>query len=124
MDVKGAFLYGNLNEEIYIQLSPGYEEEGQCAHLNRSIYGLKQSPRQWYQRLTGFLIPLGYVTAHFDPCILIHLEHKVIVAIYMDDITITRPNTTQRENLKKSLKEEFKLSDLGSLNWLLGIEVQ
>jgi len=64
------------------------------------------------------------VTAHFDPCILIHLEHKVIVAIYVDDITITGPNTTQRENLKKSLKGEFKLSDLGSLNWLLGIEVQ
>jgi len=75
-------------------LPPGYEEEGQYARLNRSIYGLKQSPRQWYQRLTGFLIPLGYVTAHFDSCILIHLEHKVIVTIYVDDITITRPNTT------------------------------
>jgi len=124
MDVKGAFLYGNLNKEIYMRLPSEYEEEGQCACLNRSIYGLKQSPSQWYQRLTGFLIPLGYVTAHFDPCILIHLEHKVIIAIYVDDITITEPNITQRENLKKSLKGEFKLSDLGSLNWLLGIEVQ
>ena len=64
------------------------------------------------------------MATNFDPCVLIYIEHKVIIAIYVDDITITRPNTTQREYLKKSLKGEFKLNDLGSLNWLSGIQVQ
>ena len=92
LDIKGAFLYGYLNEEIYMKLPPGYKEHeppaGFCARLNKSIYGLKQSPRQWYQRLTGFLIPLGFVTTNFDPCVLIHRGHQLIIAIYVDDITI------------------------------------
>jgi len=116
-----------------MRLPPGYEElihvhqaheNGECARLNRSIYGLKQSPRQWYQRLTGFLIPLGFVTAYFDLCVLIHVDNQVIIAIYVDDITMAGPNTAKREDLNKLLLAEFKLSDLGPLNWLLGIQIQ
>jgi len=99
-------------------------ENGKCAWMNRSIYGLKQSPRQWYQRLTRFLIPLGFVTAYFDPCVLIHVDNQVIIAIYVDDITIAGPNTAKREDLKKLLQAAFQLSDLGPLDWLLGIQIQ
>jgi len=59
LDIKGAFLYGYLKEEIYMKLSNGYEKAGYCAKLNRSIYGLKQSPKTWYGRLTTFLLQLG-----------------------------------------------------------------
>jgi len=81
LDIKGAFLYGYLNEEIYVRLLPGNDFPGSCACLNKSIYGLKQSPRQWYQRLTGFLTPLGFVTTNFDPCVLIHKHYLLIIAI-------------------------------------------
>jgi len=124
LDIKGAFLYGFLNEEIYMKLPPGYEVAGSCVRLNKSIYGLKQSSRQWYQRLTGFLLPLGFMTANFDPCILIHKDYQLIVAIYIDDITLAGPDRPQRENLKKLLKQEFEFSDLGPLTWLLGIQVE
>jgi len=124
LDIKGAFLYGSRNEEIYMKLPPGYEVTGSSVRLNKSIYGLKQSPRQWYQRLTGFLLPLGFVTANFDSCVLIHKDYQLIVAIYVDDITLAGPDRPQRDNLKKLLKEEFEFSDLGPLTWLLGIQVE
>lgn len=131
LDIKGAFLYGSLNEEIYMKLPPGYEkllpgtseQPDQCARLHRSIYSLKQSPRQRYQRLTGFLIPLGYVTTNFDPCVLIHVKLQVIMAIYVDDITLAGSNSYERKKLMESLKKEFNLSELGPLSWLLGIQI-
>ena len=109
-----------------MRLPPGNEIPESCTCLNKSIYGLKQSPRQWYQRLTGFLIPLGFVTANFDPCVLIHKDYLLIIAIYVDDITIAGlgGSGSNRESLKKSLKSEFDLSDLGPLSWLLGIQVE
>ena len=88
--------------------------------MKRSIYGLKQSPRQWYERLTGFLIPLGYKPTHFDPCVLVHITHQIIIA---DDITIFGASPF-RHILKELLKKEFDLTDLGSLNWLLGIQIE
>ena len=124
LDIKGTFLYGSLNEEIYMWLPPGYNEHDKCVWLNRSIYRLKQSPRQWYQRLTGFLILLGFVTAYFNPYVLIHVDNQVIIAIYIDNITMVGPNTAKREELKKVLQAEFQLSDLRPLNWLLGIQIE
>jgi hypothetical protein len=123
LDIKGAFLYGYLNEEIYMRLPPGYEQPGCCARLKRSIYGLKQSPRQWYERLTGFLIPLGYRPMNFDPCVMIHSSLQIIIAIYVDDISIFGADPGRNE-LKEALKKEFNLSELGPLNWLLGIQIE
>ena len=73
LDIKGAFLYGYLQDEIYMALPVGYEQDGHCARLNRSIYGLKQSPKAWYDRLTSYLLPLGFQLSSFDPCVLINL---------------------------------------------------
>jgi len=106
-----------------MRLPPGHEQPGHCAHLKRSIYGLKQSPRQWYGRLTAFLIPLGYKPTNFDPCVLVHKTHEIIIAIYVDGITIFG-SSPFRHTLKGSLQNEFDLSDLGSLNWLLGIQIE
>jgi len=105
-------------------LPPGSTKPGECVKLRRSIYGLKQSPRQWYGRLTAFLKPLGYEPTNFDPCVLVHTSHEIIIAIYVDDITIFGRATTLRYDFKESLKREFAFSDLGSLSWLLGIQIQ
>jgi hypothetical protein len=123
LDIKGAFLYGYLEEEVYMKLPPGHEQAGMCARLKRSIYGLKQSPRQWYGRLTGFLIPIGYIPCNFDPCVLIHITHQIFIAIYVDDLTIFGASPV-RHTLKEALKKEFELTDLGCLNWLLGIRIE
>ena len=76
LDIKGAFLYGYLQDEIYMALPVGYEQAGHCARLNRSIYGLKQSPTAWYDRQTSYLLPLGFQLSSFDPCVLIKLARS------------------------------------------------
>jgi len=120
LDIKGAFLYGYL-KDIYMKPSEGYEKAGYYAKLNRSIYGLKQSPKAWYERLTTFLISLGFTVTVFDPCVLIHSKHQLFVAIYVDDITLFGPPGSHQEALKKVLKSEFQLTDIGALHWLLGL---
>ena len=60
LDIKGAFLYGYLQDEIYMALPVGYEQDGHYAHLNRSLYGLKQSTKAWYDHLTLYLLPLCF----------------------------------------------------------------
>jgi len=75
-----------------MKLPEGYEKADYCAKLNQSIYGLKQSPKAWYERLTTFLILLGFTVAVFDPCILMHSKHQLFVAIYVDDITLFGPS--------------------------------
>jgi len=116
LDIKGAFLYGSLNKEIYMKLPSGCEESGLCACLNQSIYGLKQSPRQWHRKLTRFLTLLGFKSAKFNPCVFIYVDKQLVVAICMDDLTLCRPDGPDRENFKTSLKKEFELSDLRPLN--------
>src|SRR5258706_10196813 len=124
LDIKAAFLYGNLKEEIYMQLPLGHREEGMCAKLNKCIYGLKQSPREWYSRLTKHLIPLGFTIMTFDPCVLVNKDIPIFVAIYIDDLTLFGPSSKKIENIIISLKAEFKVTDLGTVNWLLGIQIE
>ena len=88
LDIKTAFLYGILNEEIYLELPEGYKIANQVARLNRCIYGLKQSPRAWYFRLIEYILPLGFKISDFDPCVIIHNSGNLIVAIYVDDIVL------------------------------------
>jgi len=88
LDIKGAFLYAYLKDEIYMKLPDGYQHNGQCARLNRSIYCLKQSSKDWYVRLTTYLLPLGYAISSFDPCVLINLQDLIFIAIYVDDVEV------------------------------------
>ncbi|KAI0991218.1 hypothetical protein K3495_g16969, partial [Podosphaera aphanis] len=88
LDIKTAFLYGILNEEIYMELPEGYKIDNHVARLNLCIYGLKQSPREWYFRLLEYIKPLGFIPSEFDPCVLLHSSGNLIVAIYVDDIVL------------------------------------
>jgi len=74
LDIKGTLLYCYLKDEIHMKLPDGYQSNGQCARLNRSIYGFKQLPKAWYEGLTTYLLPLGYTVSSFDPCVVINLQ--------------------------------------------------
>ena len=81
MDVFTAFLYGELEEEIFMRQSPGFDEktrDGLVCKLKKSLYGLKQSPRQWYKLLDKFLRDKGYRRSDVDPCIYIKGDEDVI----------------------------------------------
>ena len=92
LDIKGAFLYSILKEEIYMQLPEGYSyssrQNSMYAKLNRCIYGLKQSPRKWYHKLLSVWVPYGFTISTFNPYILIHKLMQFFLAVYVDDITL------------------------------------
>jgi len=106
LDVKTAFLHGNLSEEIYIRQPEGYEEkgkEGLVCKLNKSLYGLKQSPRQWYLRFDKFMKDQDYTRSHYDHCV----YHKklsggtyVYLLIYVDDMLIASSDIIEIRKLK------------------------
>lgn len=125
LDIKTAFLYGHLQDEVYMELPEGEPRpDGHVAKLNRCIYGLKQSPREWYFRLTKHLQSYGYTSSAFDPCILIHNSGQMIIAIYVDDITLFGESGPLMEETVNALKSEFKVTDMGLLHWLLGIQIE
>lgn len=123
LDVKSAFLYGNLNHEIYMEIPDGFKQHEKCYLLRKSIYGLKQSPLVWYETLASLLFQEGYVSASFDPCVFINSKKQVYLAIYVDDILIFGPNNSTTTELEKTLHSEFECTDLGIAHYILGIQV-
>ncbi|KAL1205730.1 Retrovirus-related Pol polyprotein from transposon RE2 [Cardamine amara subsp. amara] len=126
MDVKNAFLQGELEEEVYMASPPGYgHEAGKVCRLRKAIYGLKQSPRAWYHKLTTCLSKKGFKMSEADHTLFTHKGPTGIVAvlIYVDDLIITGDDIEGVTSLKKNLKESFDIKDLGELKYFLGIEM-
>jgi hypothetical protein len=120
MDVITAFLNSKLLELIHMELPDGYKIPGKIALLLRSLYGLKQSPRQWYGELNSFLISLGFERSKADEAL--YLKKGCWVLVYVDDLFITG---WKREviDIKSRLSTQFKMKDLGDLALFLGMEV-
>ena len=123
MDVKTAFLNGEIDTDIYINQPPGYEKDTiSVCKLNKGIYGLKQSPRLWNKRINTFLINVGFERCLTDPCVYHNPTDQTILAIYVDDIIIVA-HSKPLERIKQELSNEFKMSDLGPISFILGISV-
>lgn len=128
-DVKNAFLHGELSEEVYMELPPGItvpESHGKkVCKLNKSLYGLKQSPRAWFGRFTKSMRNFGYRQSNSDHTLFIKKSKDKITAliIYVDDMVVTGNDPEERKSLQKYLSKEFQMKDLGSLKYFLGIEV-
>jgi len=132
MDVITAYLYGDLDSEIYMKIPDGIDVQNsskpRSAHvikLRRSLYGLKQSDRMWYTRLKDYLIRNGYKNSDLCPCVFINKTSSgfAIVAVYVDDMNII--GTLDEVNKTASyLKSEFEMKDLGRTQFCLGIEIE
>ncbi|KAK9063310.1 hypothetical protein SSX86_017180 [Deinandra increscens subsp. villosa] len=127
LDINNAFLYGDLNEDVYMTLPQGFfsTNETKVCKLNRSLYGLKQAPRMWYEKLVGVLYELKFVQSKCDHSLFIKSSKDVFIVllVYVDDIILTGNNITEIEYVKKALSSNFKIKDLGLLKYFLGIEV-
>ncbi|XP_070057489.1 uncharacterized protein [Nicotiana tomentosiformis] len=128
LDVKNAFLNGQLEEEVYMDPPPGFEGmyKSKVCRLRRSLYGLKQSPRAWFERFTQFVKKQGYVQGQVDHAMFTRhsLEGKTTVLIvYVDDIILIGDDMVEIKNLKERLASEFEIKDLGPLKYFLGMEV-
>ena len=127
MDVTTAFLNGELKDEVYMKQPEGFIERGQehlVCRLNRSIYGLKQSPRCWNSALDVCLKAMGFAQSPSDPCVYTSTEGEMfVIAVYVDDILLAGKTDKQIAEVKKALSECFKVRDMGKLHYFLGVKV-
>ena len=125
MNVVTAFLNGDLKEEIYMQQPPGYIQPGKeelVCKLKKSLYGLKQSPRCWNEKLCEHLKLLGFKESDADPCVFIRKRKELqIIAVYVDDLILLAKTSEEMQQLKDDLSHCFTMKDLGKLHYCLGI---
>lgn len=129
LDVTTAFLYGILEEDIYIQIPEGFSEtveKGQVLKLKKSMYGLKQSSRVWYKRVEECLLKIGFVKSKIEPCMFLKTQDKLktIVTLYVDDFFIFSNDSRATKYLKDVLSDNFKIKDLGEIKKCLGVNVK
>ena len=123
-----AFLNGDLDKEIYMSQPEGFVQLGQehlVFHLKKSLYSLKQSPWQWYQKLHQMFTSIGFKHCATNNSLWTWVKDKVkvIVPVYVDDLTLACNNLSALTELKAKLQSKFKMRDLGELNYLLGLEI-
>lgn len=126
MDVKTAFLYGDLKEDIYMAVPDGVKaNQGMVCKLQKSLYGLKQSPRCWNERLNGQLLKMGFTRSSHDYCLYTKCTpgDELIIVIYVDDLLIAGRKLTSIVRLKKELSAVFKMTDCGEANYFLGMKL-
>ncbi|KAJ0530831.1 putative RNA-directed DNA polymerase [Helianthus annuus] len=128
LDVTNAFLHGNLEETVYMHQPIGFRHHDYPDHvclLKKSLYGVKQAPRAWYQRFTDFVTSQGFRQSKSDNSLFIykHDHDTAYLLIYVDDIILTTSSDSLRQHIISSLAGEFAMKDLGSLSYFLGIQV-
>ncbi|KAM7516588.1 hypothetical protein LguiA_006171 [Lonicera macranthoides] len=129
MDVKTAFLHGDLEEEIYMEQLEGFKEKGKedyVCRLKKSLYGLKQAPRQWYKKFELVMSEQGYRKTTSDHCVFVQKfsdDDLIILLLYVDDMLIVSRNPSRIKELKKQLSKSFAMKDLGIAKQILGIRI-
>jgi hypothetical protein len=129
LDVKNAFLHGTLNETVYCAQPTGFVDSNKpdfVCRLNKSLYGLKQAPRAWHNRFASHLTSLGFHEAKSDTSLFIygHGSDMAFLLLYVDDIVLTASSTDLLQRIISALRQEFSMTDMGSLHHFLGVSVQ
>jgi hypothetical protein len=128
LTVKTAFLHGELEEVIYMDQLEGFvvpEKENLICRLKKSLYGLKQSPRQWYMRFDSFMIPHDFKRSDYDSCVYLKTVNgsTIYLLLYVDDMLIVAKDKSEITKLKAHLNLEFEMKDLGAAKKILGVEI-
>lgn len=128
MDVISAYVQGELNNEVYMEqpemfVKHGHEEK--VCKLLKPLYGLKQSGREWYKKLDSYITGIGGKRTLADPCVYVFgkNDERVIVIIYVDDLILALKELTRLEYIKSKMKSMFKMTDLGQISNILGINI-
>ncbi|GKC06953.1 retrovirus-related pol polyprotein from transposon TNT 1-94 [Tanacetum coccineum] len=130
LDVKSAFLHGELNEEVFIDQPPGYIKKGaeqKVYRLKKALYGLKQAPRAWYSRIESYFTKEGFKRCPYEHTLFVKAGERVkilIVCIYVDDLIFTGNDKQMYVQFKTLMMNEFDMTDLGKVRYFLGIEVR
>jgi hypothetical protein len=129
LDVKNAFLHGTLSETVFYSQPIGFADPTHpdlVCRPHKSLYGLKQTPRAWYNQFSTYLLSLGFVEAKANTSLFIFHQgvDMVYLLLYVDDIILTASSTTLLRRTVSALQREFTMKDLGPLHHFLGITVK
>ena len=129
MDVETTFLHGDLQEEICMQQPKGFEEKSKAnlvCKLKKSLYSLKQAPREWYHKFHSFMFSQGYKHSDIDHCLYMKkAKHNclLILILYVDDMLLAGKNIDEIATMKSKLNENFDMKDLGDASHILGMHI-
>ncbi|GJZ15262.1 putative ribonuclease H-like domain-containing protein, partial [Tanacetum coccineum] len=129
MDVKSAFLYGTINEEVYVSQPPGFVDPkypNKVYKVVKALYGLHQAPKAWYATLSAFLEQSGYRRGTIDNTLFIKKEKKdiMLVQVYVDDIIFGSTKKSWCDEFEALIKSKFQMSSMGELAFFLGLQVK
>ncbi|GKA60138.1 putative ribonuclease H-like domain-containing protein [Tanacetum coccineum] len=128
MDVKSAFLYGKIEEEVYICQPLGFEDlefPDKIYKVEKALYGLHQAPKAWYETLSTYLLDNGFKRGHIDKTLFIKRVKGdiLLVQVYVDDIIFGSTRTKMCTNFEKMMHKKFQMSSMGELTFFLGLQV-
>ncbi|KAI3762713.1 hypothetical protein L1987_53154 [Smallanthus sonchifolius] len=129
MDVKSAFLYGKIGEEVYVKQPPGFVDPAhpnKVLKLDKALYGLHQAPRAWYETLSGYLLSNNFRRGAIDQTLFIKDEggEILLVQIYVDDIIFGSTRKKLCKDFEVLMHSKFEMSSMGELNFFLGLQVK
>ena len=129
MDVKSAFLYGEIKEEVYVTQPPGFEDPDfpdKVYKVEKALYGLHQAPRAWYEKLSTYLLDCRYEKGKIDKTLFIKKNKGdiLLVQVYVDDIIFGSTSKAMCEEFEKIMKNKFSMSSMGELTFFLGLQVK
>ncbi|GJV55578.1 putative ribonuclease H-like domain-containing protein [Tanacetum coccineum] len=128
MDVKSAFLYGKIEEEVYVCQPPGFEDPefpDRVYKVEKALYGLHQAPRAWYETLSTYLLDNGFQRGQIDKTLFIKRVKSdiLLVQVYVDDIIFGSTKKELCTEFKKLMHKKFQMSSMGELTFFLGLQV-
>src|SRR3954466_12750417 len=129
MDVKSAFLNGEIEEEVYVMQPPSFEDPknpDMVYRLHKALYGLKQAPRAWYDTLKYFLLKKGFKPRTTDPTLFTrsYNDERFVCQIYVDDIIFGCTNPDISEEFTKMMSKKYEMSMMGELKFFLGLQIR
>lgn len=129
MDVVTAFLNGDLEETIYMEVPAGFSDPNNpnlVCLLRKALYGLKQAPRQWYAKINCFLLDeMEFKSCSYEPCLYFKIDSGclILIILYVDDLLIAGSNSNAVDLVKQEFSKRYKMKDLGSAQEFLGISI-
>lgn len=130
LDVKMAFLNADVEEDVHVKMAPGYENtnkigEPQVIRLHKNLYGLPNSPLNWWKTIGPFMLEIGFEPLMSDTCVYVYHKNgtTIIITLCVDDLLLLGEEIVVLEMLKKELMGQFKMTDMGNVSLVLGVEV-
>ena len=129
LDVKSAFLHGELAEDVFVEQPCGYVQKGneeKVYKLKKALYGLKQAPHAWYNRIEAYFVKEGFKKCEYEHTLFVKQNKRgsiLIVSLYVDNLLFTGNDESMFTEFKNSIMLEFDMTDLGKMKYFLGLEV-